>query len=238
MAVIDPGTVRTYARISSAVTVALTPLAALSYFATKDGAESYDVATTKAWAGPARDLLDPLLSFGSPDRVYATYTLLLALLLPALPLAAWTVRRARAAVAGPGERRASAVVASAWTLFAVGLVVVAIALQVKPSDTGGASVVNVAFMIAALPGLVIAVASSLVLGIMLLRAGFVPRWAAIVIMLALPIWFLGSAVLGHNSIGVLPQLLAWTFALTATLKQQTTAPGHELSAESGSPANR
>ncbi len=228
MAVIAPGMAQSYARIASAVTVVVTPLAALSYFATKDGAEAYDIATTKAWARPARDLLDPLLSFGSPDRVYATYTLLLALVLPALPLAVWTIRRARADVAGPGERRASLVVASAWTLFAVGLAVVALVLQVTPSDASGASVVNVAYLALVFPGLLIAVLSSLVLGIILLRAGFVPRWTAIVILLALPLWYLGSEVLGHNSIGILPQLIAWTFALTASRqRQESGASGHE-----------
>jgi uncharacterized membrane protein YfbV (UPF0208 family) len=86
-------------------------------------------------------------------------------------------------------------------------------------------VVNVAYLGAMLPGLLIALLSSLVLGIMLLYAGFVPRWTAIVILLALPIWFLGSFVLGHNSLGILPQLIAWTFALTATLEQQERAVG-------------
>lgn len=225
MAVITPGMAQTYARTASAVALVVTPLAALSYFATKDGAESYDSATTKAWARPARDLLQPLLSFGSTDRVYATYTLLLALLLPALPVAAWAVHRARGAVAGAGERRASLVVASAWTLFAAGLVVVALTLQVNPSDTSDLSVVNVAYLVAMFPGLIIAILSSFVLGIMLLRAGFVPRWTAIVIMLAPPIWFLGSGVLGHNSIGILPQLIAWTFAFTARREQHASAVG-------------
>jgi hypothetical protein len=225
MADVAPGMAQTYVRIASAVTVIFTPLAALSYFATREGAEAYAIPTARAWARPARALLDPLLSFGSADRVYATYTLLLALVLPALPLAAWTVRRARAAVAGPGERRASLVVASAWTLFAVGLAVASLALQVDPSSAGGSSVVNVAYLGAMLPGLLIALLSSLVLGIMLLYAGFVPRWTAIVILLALPIWFLGSFVLGHNSLGILPQLIAWTFALTATLEQQERAVG-------------
>lgn len=106
-------------------------------------------------------------------------------------------------------------VASAWSLFSTGLLVAALALQVKPSDTAGTSLVNLAFMIGVLPVLIIGVFGSLVLGIMLLRAGFLPRAAAIVIMLALPVWIVGSAVLGHNSIGIAPQLLAWSFAVAA-----------------------
>lgn len=225
MAVIAPSTARTYARISSVVTLVLTPLSALAYFATKDGAESYSIPTAKAWARPARDLLDPLLSFASTDRVYATYMLLMALMLPAIPVAAWTVRQARAGVAGPGERRTSLVVASAWTLFAAGLLVVAVALQVNPSSASGASLVNVAYLAAVFPGLIISVVVSLVLGIMLLRAGFVPRWTAIVILLALPIWMLGSWVLGYNAFGIFAQLIAWTFALTASGEHLATGAG-------------
>lgn len=222
MSVIPTSAVRSYTRVATVVTVMVTPLAALSYFATKDGAESYDVSTTKAWARPARDLLEPLLTFGSADRVYATYTLILAVLLPALPLAVWVVRAARAGIAAPGERRVSWVVGAAWTAFAAGLAVVAVALQVKPSDTGGASVVNIAFMSAVFPGLVIGMFSSLALGIVYLRAGFVPRWPAVVVLLALPIWIVGSAVLGHNSIGIAPQLVAWTFAVGAVVPAEAS----------------
>lgn len=216
MPVIPIRTVQTYARIASLVTVLVTPFAALSYFATKDGVESYDVATTKAWARPARDLVESLLTFASADRVYASYVLVLAFTLPALPLAVWTVRRARAAVASPGERRASWVVAAGWTLFALGLAVVALALQVKPTDTAGNSVVNLVFITTVFPGLVLGVIASLVLGIQLLRTGGVPRWTAIVVTLALPIWIVGSLGLGHNSIGIAPQLLAWTYVVMTT----------------------
>jgi hypothetical protein len=219
MHVIQPTKVRSYARISSVVTLLVAPLTALSYFATKDGAESYDVASTKFWAHPARELLDPLLSFGSVDRVYATYVLVLAVMLPALPLAAWTVRRARAPFARIGERRASWVVAAAWSLCSAGLLIAGLALQVKPSDTAGNSVVNLAFMIGVFPGLVIGVLGSLVLGIMLLRTDFAPRGSAVVIMLALPVWFVGSVVLGFNSLGIVPQLLAWSFAVAAVVER-------------------
>ncbi len=212
MTALEPRQLHSYGKVASWATVLVTPLAALAYFATKDGAESYDVASTKFWAHPARELLDPLLTFASADRVYATYTLVLALMLPALPLAVWAVRRDRVELARPGERRTSWVVAAAWSLFSAGLLVAALALQVDPTATGGTSAVNLAFMIGVFPGLLIGVFGSLALGIILLRSGAVARPAAIVIMLALPIWILGSAVLGHNSIGIAPQLLAWSIA--------------------------
>ena len=96
MSTIQPSQVRTYAVLSSVVMVLCSPMLAMSYFATEDGAESYAVGSVHAWAEPGRRLLEPLLTFASADRVYATYSLLVALVIPALPLAVWTVRRARA----------------------------------------------------------------------------------------------------------------------------------------------
>src|SRR5688572_14468573 len=49
------------------------PLYSLAYFATEAGAPYAESATVQAWAEPARDLLDPLLTFASPDTVYLTY---------------------------------------------------------------------------------------------------------------------------------------------------------------------
>ncbi len=208
----NPARAHAYAVVASVVMVVVSPLAALSYFATADGAESLDVATARAWAEPARRLLEPLLSFASPDRVYATYTLILALVLPAMPVAAWTVRRARLTLAGTVERRSSWVVAAAWTLFSAGLAVVGVALQLDPSGTSGTSAVNLAFSVAVLPGLVVAVFGSGVLGVSWLRHGFRPRRAALLVTGALPLWIVGSILLGHNSIGLVPQVVAWTIA--------------------------
>jgi len=104
-------------------------------------------------------------------------------------------------------------------VLSVGLLIAGFAIQVKPSDTAGNSVVNLAFMIGVFPGLIIGVFGSLVLGIMLLRADFAPRGSAVVIMLALPVWFVGSVVLGHNGLGIAPQLLAWSFAVAAVVER-------------------
>ncbi len=49
------------------------PLYSLAYFATDDGAPSAQSAPVQAWTEPARELLDPLLTFASPDTVYLTY---------------------------------------------------------------------------------------------------------------------------------------------------------------------
>ena len=215
----QPTLIRPYAIFASAVWVLFSPLLAMSYFATKDGAKMYATGSVRAWAKPARSLLEPMLTFASADRVYATYSLLFALILPALPLAAWAVRRARVPVAGTFERRASWVVAAAWTVFSASLLVVAIALQVKPANTSGNSVVNVVFIAGMVPSLVIGCLGSAALGVSLLRHGLLPRTAGFLIALALPLWIAGTGLLGHNSIGLLPQMIAWTLALSAVMKR-------------------
>ncbi len=215
MSTIQPSQIRPYAVLSSVVMVLCSPLLAMSYFATEDGAESYAVGSVHAWAEPGRRLLAPLLTFASADRVYATYSLLIAFVIPALPLAAWTVRSARAPIAGTFERRASWAVAAAWSLFSAALLVVALVMQVDPANVSGNSVVNVGFIVGMIPGLLIGSLGSAVLGVSLLRHHFAPRAAAVLILLAFPLWIVGSDVFGHNSIGLAPQVLAWTMALSA-----------------------
>lgn len=214
----QPTAIRTYTRFASVIMVLFAPLLAMSYFATKDGAEMLGTGSVQAWAKPARNLFEPMLTFASADRVYATYSLLIALVIPALPLAAWAVRRARLPLAGTFERRASWIVAAAWTWFSASLLVVAIALQVKPANASGNSVVNVVFLAGMIPGLLIGCLGSAALGVSLLRHGFLPRFAGVLITLALPLWVLSTFLIGHNSIGLVPQVIAWTFALSAVMK--------------------
>jgi hypothetical protein len=89
-----------YAVLAGAAAVFLSPLLALSYFATADGAQELDIGTVSAWADPARDIAGGLLTWASADRVYSTYVQVFALLLLAVLLCAWRV--------GPNARWASA----------------------------------------------------------------------------------------------------------------------------------
>ena len=88
--------------------------------------------------------------------------------------------------------------------------VVALVMQVDPANVSGNSVVNVGFLVGMIPGLLIGSLGSAVLGASLLRHRFVPRAAAVLILLAFPLWIVGSDVFGHNSIGLAPQVLTAT----------------------------
>ena len=61
------------AMVGGALGLVFAPLYSLAYFATGDGAADANSALIQAWAEPARDLLDPLLTFASPDVVRVTY---------------------------------------------------------------------------------------------------------------------------------------------------------------------
>ena len=57
--------------------------------------------------------------------------------------------------------------------------------------------------------MLVSVIGSTVLGIAFLRAGYRPRLTAWVLTLALPSAVALSTLLGHNSIGLLPLMVAW-----------------------------
>jgi hypothetical protein len=61
------------AMVGGALGVIVSPLYSLAYFATDDGASDAESAWAQAWAEPARDLLEPLLTFASADVVRLAY---------------------------------------------------------------------------------------------------------------------------------------------------------------------
>jgi energy-converting hydrogenase Eha subunit A len=68
--------------------------------------------------------------------------------------------------------------------------------------------VNVPFLSFMVPGILLSTIGSVVLGIALVRAGYRPRLTSWLLAFAFPLWIVGSFVLGHNSIGLAPMLVA------------------------------
>jgi hypothetical protein len=208
-----------YAMAAGAASLVFAPLLALSYFATDDGASELETSTVSAWAEPARDLAGGLLTWASPERVYATYVQVFAVLFGGLLLCATTVERE----ARPGrglERWGWRLALTGYRVLAVALVVAFVVL-IPESDGGGLNVVYLALLV---PGMLLSVVGSSVLGIALVRAGYRPRATAWLLALALPLMLTGSDLLGHNSLGLLPLFVAW--AMT----------GHRLWLEEREPA--
>lgn len=195
-----------YIVAATAGAVVLAPLVAVAYFATADGAEYLEVATVAAWATPARELFGPLVTFASPDRVYATYTQILALLFPAIVLTALATRSHRPVPRKRSERVGWRITLTGYGLFGVGLLVVAIVLVAGDTSVALADAV---FLGAMFPGLLLGLIGSTVLGIVFVRSGYRPCVTAWLLALAIPLWILGSFVLGHNGLGILPLFVAW-----------------------------
>jgi hypothetical protein len=194
-----------YAAIAAAVAVILSPLLALSYFATGGGADELHSRTVAAWAGPTRDLVGGLLTWASPDRVYATYVQAFALLFPAVLLCALAVRRRRPRGTRT-ERVGWRIALTGYSIATAGLVSVFVIL-IAGSISGGA--LNIVFLTLLLPGMFVSAIGSTVLGIAFLRAHYTPRLTSWLLTLAFPSMVVVPELLGHNSLGMVPLIVAW-----------------------------
>jgi hypothetical protein len=168
-----------YAFIAGIAAIVVSPLLAMSYFGIDDGAGELDSATVSAWADPGRDLAGGLLTFASANRVYATYIQAFSILMPALFLCAWAVR-ARVTVS---------------------------LLLIAASPNG--NVVNAPFIALIIPGILVSTIGSTLLGIALIRSRYTPRLTPWLLAFAFPLWICDSIVIGHNSVGLTPMLVAW-----------------------------
>ncbi len=215
-----------YATIAAAAALLLSPLLALSYFATGEGAEELELGTVSAWSDPAGDLAGGLLTWASPDRVYATYVQAFALLFPAIFLCARVIR-ARRTPAGRNERWGWRIALTGYALAGVGLVAASVALLPAEPDSAA---VNVVFLALMLPGMLVSVLGSTVLGIALLRDRYRPWLTAWLLMLAFPSMVVVPTILGHNSLGMLPLMLAWGATGVTLWQRSDTTPAREPAA--------
>jgi hypothetical protein len=145
--------------------ILLAPIHALSRFATADGAADLDSAVVRVWAVPAARWLQPLLDWSDPMTVYTTYGRVWLPILLAATACAFAIRRRRDPV---GLERWG------WRLALPGYVL-ATASIVRDYWTPW---METSFAYLGIPGLLISVAGSTVLGIALLRRRFRPSRTA------------------------------------------------------------
>jgi hypothetical protein len=195
-----------YAVIAAGAAILLSPLLALSYVATDEGADELESGTVSAWADPARDLVGGLLTWASPERVYGTYFLLFWVLFPAVFLCARAVRARRPAARGRLERLGWQMALFGYGFGVVSLIVATVIL-VEGSTAGKA--VDVVFLALMVPAMAIDVIGSTLLGIALLRDRYEPKLTAWLLALVLPSMLVVPGVLGNLSLGLLSVFLAW-----------------------------
>jgi hypothetical protein len=194
-----------YATIAAAIAVVVAPLLGVAYFALPIGAEE-ETGTVAVWAEPARELAGGLLTWASPDRVYASYTQLFALIVPAILLCAWVTRARRRHTGSRLERWGWRVSLVAYSMLAAGLAIVALMLI---GVSGSSTILDYAYLPLVFPGIVFGTIGSTMLGIGLLRSDYEPRVTAWLLALVFPLWVVGDFVIGHNSLGLVPLFLAW-----------------------------
>jgi hypothetical protein len=178
--------------------VVLAPIHALSRFATEDGREDLRSPLVRAWAEPTAERLRLLLDWAEPDTVYVTYGKVWFVLFLAATACAFLVRR---------SRRPSGLERIAWPVTLAGMVV-ATASLVGDYYTPW---MEQSFLYLGIPGLLISLLGSLLLGIALLRRGFRPRTAGWLLVLWVPLFMLLSSVIAMGA-AALPMLFAWGLA--------------------------
>lgn len=182
-------------------------LHALARFETADGREDLELPLTNAWAEPAADVLSPLLDWANPDIVYITYGKIWFPVFLAFTLCAFMVYRRRE----PGRFEKWA-----WRFALTGYVIatVAVCLDYWTQWTGSydgdgieATLFTVAFAVT-VPGLLLTLLGSTVLGVTLLAKRFRPASAALLLALMIP---LALGILQVTSMGsaALPVMFAF-----------------------------
>ena len=196
-------------------------LHALARFETADGREDLELPLVAAWAEPTADLLRPLLDFADPDIVYITYGKIWFPVFLAFTLCAFVVYRRREPVRF--ERWA-------WRFAITGYVIASAGVFLDywtqwTGDYNGdgieAKLFTVAFAVT-MPGLLLILVGSTVLGTTLLAKGVRPASAALLLALTVPLALgilqvtsLGSAALPVVfAFGILGRRLARTADLT------------------------
>jgi hypothetical protein len=176
----------------------LAPVHALSRFATADGAGDLESSVVRAWAVPAARLFRPLLSWSDPDTVYVTYGRFWLPLILVATVCAFLVRRARAPRGGESW---------VWRFTLAGYGVATVSVFGDYYTPW----MDQSFAFIGIPGILLSVFGSTVLGVVLLRRGFRPWVTASLLATWLPLFFLLSSLIAMGA-ALLPMLWAWGVA--------------------------
>jgi hypothetical protein len=193
---------------------------------TVDGKEDLQMWTTRVWSDPAREFFRPLLDWSNPDAVYLTYGKIWFPVFAAFTACAYVLYR---------RRRPEGFEKFAWRFALVGYAWATVAVLVSywTQWTHTTAVLDLAFLFLDIPGLLLTVVGSTVLGISLLRRGFRPRVTAWLLAFTLPLTLAIQMVTSMGS-GALPVMFAFGIAghqLSRRLREeeaQTTLSGSSV----------
>ena len=193
---------------------------------TVDGKEDLQMWTTRVWSDPAREFFRPLLDWSNPDAVYLTYGKIWFPVFAAFTACAFVLYRRRRPVGFEKFAWRFALVAYTWAS-------VAVLVTYWTQWTHTTDLLDLAFLFLDIPGVLLCWIGSTMLGITLIRRGFVPRVSAWLLALAIPISFVLELFTSMGS-GALPEMFAFGIAghqLSRSLRQhqtQTTLSGSSV----------
>jgi hypothetical protein len=206
-----------YAWWSAWAGLVLGQIHALSRFRTEDGKEDLEISTTAAWAEPAGDVLSPLLTWADPDLVYVTYGKIWLPVFLGFFLCAVLVRHRRQPQGFEKWAWRAVLLGYAWAVLDV-------AATYWTQWTGEYNAVfEVAFLVG-LPGLLLTIIGSTVLGVTLLVKGFRPRLSAALLAATFP---LALVITMFTSLGSVALPIAFAFGILGrriARDQHTGAP--------------
>jgi len=185
------------------VGLVLGQLHALARHNTADGKKDLQVWTTRVWSDPARRALRPLLDWASPDAVYLSFGKIWLPVFLAFTLCAFVVRRRRQPVGFEKWAWRVALTAYVWAC-------VSVLLDYWTQWSSPNALFDVAFLVT-VPGFLLTLLGSSLLGIALLRRGFRPRVSAWLLALTLPLAF-GILQLTSMGSAALPVMFAFGLA--------------------------
>ena len=177
----------------------ITPIHALARYQTDDGRSDLDLPGVSAWAEPAAARLQPLLDWGSADTVYTTWGKLYLPLFVLMTACAFLVRRSRPAPYGAEKW--------GWRIALTGYAI----LTASVIGEYWTPFLDEFFAIVGIPGILVSLIGSIVLGIGLLRRGFRPKVTPVLLLAWLPLLVALSSLVALGAATV-PLLFAWGLA--------------------------
>jgi hypothetical protein len=199
------------AMVGGALGMVLAPLYSLAYIATSDGAADARSPAVRAWAEPAGDLLDPLLTFASPDLVRLTYFKLFLVIVIAMLAGVVALHASQRPHGGRLEQWGFRVMFGGLLLLCTG----AVSGYWPP-------LLDFSFAAFILPGLLLLVIGSPLFGLGTWRAGVAPRTGALLLIIGGPAVLVISEVATLGG-GLIVTYLAWVI-LGYSLWTATSTP--------------